>query len=67
MSRGDAKRSLDLATEQAKLEGIVHDVNTTAQLDEAPGSYKDIDLVMSLQQDLVDVQFELHPLAVVKG
>jgi tRNA-splicing ligase RtcB len=36
-------------------------------LDEAPGSYKDIDIVMKEQSDLVNVQDELTPLAVMKG
>lgn len=38
-----------------------------SDLDEAPDSYKDIHRVMELQKDLVDIEIELHPLAVVKG
>jgi tRNA-splicing ligase RtcB len=36
-------------------------------LDEAPSSYKNIDVVMEEQKDLVDIVMELTPLAVVKG
>ena len=37
------------------------------KLDEATGSYKDIDIVMSNQKDLVKILVELKPLAVIKG
>jgi tRNA-splicing ligase RtcB len=67
MSRRKAQDTLDLATEQAKMEGIIHSVRTKNQLDEAPGSYKDIRVVMSNQEDLVDVAVTLTPLAVMKG
>jgi len=36
-------------------------------LEEAAGAYKDISTVMSNQADLVDVEVELRPLAVIKG
>ena len=36
-------------------------------LDEAPGAYKDIDVVMENQKDLVEIVTELKPLAVIKG
>ncbi len=36
-------------------------------LDEAPGSYKDIHKVMKQQQTLVDTMVELSPIAVIKG
>ena len=36
-------------------------------LDEAPDAYKDIDVVMENQADLVDIMVELKPLAVIKG
>lgn len=36
-------------------------------LDEAPGAYKDISVVMGNQADLVDIVVELRPLAVIKG
>jgi tRNA-splicing ligase RtcB len=35
-------------------------------LDEAPSAYKDIDVVMEEQKDLVEIKIELSPLAVIK-
>lgn len=69
MGRKQAQRTLDLKEEIRKLEkkGIVHAVRTVKDLDEASGAYKDINIVMKNQQDLVDVLVELTPLAVVKG
>lgn len=69
MGRKDAKRRLDLADEQKKLDdqGILHSIRTEADLDEAAGAYKDIDVVMDEQRDLVDIVVKLSPVAVVKG
>jgi len=67
MGRGQAKKTLSLAEEQKKLEGIIHSVRHEQDLDEAPGAYKDITIVMANQNDLVDVLVELTPLAVIKG
>jgi len=67
MGRKQAKRELNLADEQAKMEGIVHSVRNVGDLDEAPGSYKDISQVMAAQQDLVEIVVELTPLGVLKG
>lgn len=69
MSRNQARRILDLKEVQKKLDnkGIIHAVRNRSDLDEAPDSYKDIHRVMELQKDLVDIEIELRPLAVVKG
>jgi tRNA-splicing ligase RtcB len=67
MGRKEAARTLNLADEQAKMAGIVHGLRTTRDLDEAPGAYKDIDVVMQNQRDLVRSVVELTPLAVIKG
>jgi tRNA-splicing ligase RtcB len=69
MGRKQAQRSLDLDLEIASLDmkGIIHDIRTTEQLDEAPTAYKDIRTVMGNQADLVSIIVELSPLAVVKG
>lgn len=69
MSRAQARRTLDLKEEvkQLKEKGVLHALRHKKDLDEAPSSYKDIDVVMALQEDLVDVQIELKPLAVMKG
>lgn len=69
MGRNDAKRNLNLEAEQKKLDdqGIIHSIRTTKDLDEATGAYKDIDVVMEEQKDLVDVLVKLQPLAVIKA
>ncbi len=69
MGRKQAQRSLNLKEEIKKLneKGIIHAVRSVKDLDEAASAYKDINLVMKNQQDLVEVLVELTPLAVVKG
>lgn len=69
MGRKQAQRSLNLKEEIRKLneKGIIHAVRSVRDLDEAASAYKDINLVMKNQQDLVEVLVELTPLAVVKG
>jgi tRNA-splicing ligase RtcB len=69
MGRMVAKRTLNIEDEQRKLDelGVIHAVRANSDLDEAPGSYKDIDVVMSEQTDLIDVIEERTPLGVVKG
>ncbi len=69
MGRKEAQRSLDLKNEKEKLDrmGIIHSIHTQKDLDEASGAYKNINLVMKLQSDLVEIVTELQPLAVVKG
>jgi len=69
MGRKQAEKTLDLE-EQVKLlddQGILHEIRGVKDLDEAPGAYKDIDVVMENQKDLVEVLVELTPLGVVKG
>lgn len=69
MGRKQAIRTLDLETEQRKLDdlGIIHSVRTQQDLDECSSVYKDISQVMEYQKDLVKIRVELSPLAVVKG
>ncbi len=69
MGRRQAMRELSLEDEIKKLDrkGIVHAVRSTRDLDEAPGAYKNIALVMRNQEDLVEIAVELSPLAVIKG
>ncbi|MCP4994047.1 MAG: RtcB family protein [Gammaproteobacteria bacterium] len=67
MGRMAAKRGLSLDDELKRLEGVVHQVRTKDDLDEAPGAYKDIDKVMEDQRDLCVITTKLTPLAVVKG
>ncbi|MDZ7773392.1 MAG: RtcB family protein [Balneolaceae bacterium] len=69
MSRRQARETLSVQKETAALEkmGVLHAVRGESDLDEAPGSYKDITEVMDRQKDLVEVEVELKPLAVIKG
>jgi tRNA-splicing ligase RtcB len=69
MGRKQAERTLNLADEQKRLDnkGILHSIRGVHDLDEASGAYKDIDVVMAEQADLVDILVKLEPLAVIKG
>jgi len=67
MGRKEAARTLDLEEEQRKMTGVIHGLRSTKELDEAPGAYKDIDVVMKNQRDLVNISVKLIPLAVIKG
>lgn len=69
MGRKEASRSLNLEDEIKRLDdrGILHAIRGVKDLDEAAGAYKDIDIVMAEQADLVDTLVRLEPLAVVKG
>ena len=69
MGRNEARRRLDLKKESEKLEklGIIHALHSKRDLDEASGAYKDISEVIHNQLDLIDIETELKPLAVVKG
>jgi tRNA-splicing ligase RtcB len=69
MGRKEAERTLSLKEEVKKLDdqGIIHGIRSEKELDEAPGAYKDIDIVMKNQEDLVEIMVELTPLGVIKG
>ena len=69
MGRNEATKTLDLKNEIKQLndKGIIHSIRGVKDLDEAPGSYKNINEVMANQTDLVEILVELSPLAVIKG
>ena len=69
MGRKQAERELDLQSEIKRLDdiGVIHNIRTEKDLDEAAGAYKDIDVVMANQADLVNIEIELKPMAVIKG
>lgn len=69
LSRKAAREGLDLKSEIMRLEikGIIHSIRNKEDLDESSGAYKDIDLVMEEQKDLVETLVKLEPLAVIKG
>ena len=72
MSRSKASQTLTEIEVDKAMEGIIHGrwgKNRRGNLDfgEAPQAYKDIDVVMENQKDLVEIVTELKPLAVIKG
>jgi tRNA-splicing ligase RtcB (3'-phosphate/5'-hydroxy nucleic acid ligase) len=69
MGRKEAQRSLNLEDEISKLDkqGILHGIRGKHDLDEATGAYKNIDIVMENQKDLVKIKTKLRPIAVIKG
>lgn len=69
MGRKQAQKDLNLDEEIKKLndKGIVHGIRHQKDLDEAAGAYKDIDIVMANQKDLVEILVALEPLGVIKG
>jgi len=69
MSRSKARKTLSLKEEVAQLkkQGVLHALRHQKDLDEAPSSYKDIKEVMKQQKDLISIEVELQPLAVVKA
>ena len=69
MGRTAAQRTLSLADEQRRLDerGILHAIRGVRDLDEAPGAYKDINMVMKEQSELTEIVTTLEPLAVMKA
>ncbi len=67
MGRKEAGKTLNLEEEQNKMAGIVHGLRSIKELDEAPGAYKSINVVMENQKDLVKAIVELTPLGSIKG
>jgi tRNA-splicing ligase RtcB len=72
MGRKEASRTLTVEDCDKAMAGVVYgrwgtDRSGNVDLGEAPGAYKDIDLVMSAQKDLVEIVTKLRPLGVVKG
>lgn len=69
MGRKEASRKLNLQEEIKMMndKGILHGIRSVNDLDEAASAYKDIDVVMYEQQDLVKITTTLTPMAVIKG
>lgn len=66
MSRGQAKRMYTVEDLKNQTEGVVCLKNESV-LDEIPSAYKDIDVVMERQKDLVEVVYILKQIMNVKG
>ena len=74
MSRGQAKRELDVETLEQSMRGIAWNGgpgtrpgNAQQLIDEDPRAYKDIDEVMAAQDDLVMIEHRLHQVLNYKG
>ena len=69
MSRTAAKKTLDLKAEQKILDdlGVLHNLHSNADLDEAHGAYKNIDEVMANQADLCNIEYSLTPVMSIKA
>lgn len=68
MSRGEARRTLDLDGLRAQMAGRAwNESDARSLLDEDPRAYKDIDRVMEDQRDLVAVEHTLHQVLNYKG
>jgi len=69
MGRNQARKELSLEDEVKRLDdkNILHSIRTVEDLDEASGAYKDIDVVMKNQEELVKIIEKLEPMAIIKG
>jgi tRNA-splicing ligase RtcB len=65
-SRKEAKRRFTIEDLRLAMKGIEWR-DDAAFIDEIPGAYKDIDVVMADSADLVDIRYELHQIINVKG
>jgi tRNA-splicing ligase RtcB len=66
MSRNAAEKKFSVADLARQTEGVICRKDKSV-LDEIPGAYKDIDVVMAHQQDLVEVVHTLKQVLCVKG
>jgi tRNA-splicing ligase RtcB (3'-phosphate/5'-hydroxy nucleic acid ligase) len=66
MSRNEARKRFTLEDHAEAVKGVECRVDEEV-IDETPGAYKDIDLVMKAQEDLVEVVTELKQVICVKG
>jgi tRNA-splicing ligase RtcB (3'-phosphate/5'-hydroxy nucleic acid ligase) len=66
MSRGQAKRTITMDDHLLATAGV-ECRKDMGVLDESPAAYKDIDLVIAAQSDLVDIVYTLKQLLCIKG
>ena len=69
MGRAQSKRSFtpQQVAEEMKRLGIVHRASKSGLVEESGWSYKDVNVVMASQSELVETVRRLRPLAVLKG
>ncbi|MBU2346627.1 MAG: RtcB family protein [Gammaproteobacteria bacterium] len=61
MSRGQARRSLDIEEFSKEMAGIFSTTVNTNTLDEAPGAYKDKSVIVEAISPTVDIEFFMKP------
>ena len=66
MSRGKARRTFNAEDLEAQTEGV-ECRKDKGVIDEIPAAYKDIDVVMANQSDLVSIEHQLQQIVCVKG
>lgn len=66
MSRGEAKKVITMEDHAKAVAGVECRMDQSV-LDESPAAYKDIDLVMAAQSDLVDIVHTLKQQLCIKG
>ncbi len=66
MARGEAKRQITLDMHRKATEGIACRKDRDV-IDESPAAYKDIDVVMEAQKDLVEIVHTLKQIVNIKG
>ena len=66
MSRAAAKEKLSVEEFRHQMKGIVSTSVGIGTIDEAPGAYKDTELVMSLIHDTCDIEYLIRPLINLK-
>lgn len=66
MSRSEAKRTFTVSDLEAQTAGVECRKDASV-VDEIPGAYKDIDIVMDNQKDLVEVVHTLKQIMCIKG
>ena len=68
LSRGEARKNTSAAQLRRQLEGVVYDERMVERLlEEAPGVYRDLRVVLEAQRDLVRVVRRLRPVISYKG
>ncbi|MBL8887865.1 MAG: RtcB family protein [Phycisphaerales bacterium] len=68
LSRGEARKSISAGKLRRQLEGVAYDERMEDRmLDEAPGVYRDLRVVLEAQRDLVRVVRRLKPVISYKG
>lgn len=68
LSRGEARKSMSAGKLRKQLEGVSYDVRMEERmLDEAPGVYRDLRVVLEAQRELVRVVRRVKPVISYKG